>query len=428
MASLSSAIRRVDDLARWLAVATVVVCALPVLVRMATDPEQATDPRRLAWLALMVAFLAAFWIHSGAPECAPRRRHLASYAVLTALALAMVWLVPYTLLGVLLVIVASGLGEMLRLPWAAAWIVGQSAVFTAAVVVDFQSLGDALTVGASFLAFQLFALYTSHTAHRERKGRAALARANAELVATRRLLEESSRSAERLRIARDLHDVVGHHLTALSLHLEAARHAAPAEARGEVETARGIAGDLLAEVRRVVGRLREEGPVDLAAALAELARGIQRPRVHLVLADGFRGVDDPQSALALLRCAQEMMTNAVRHAGAENLWLELSQGPDGIELSARDDGRGAPGGGRRGAGGATGDSVGQDGGIGGDRGDDGVGGEGAGRGSGEGGVGLAGMRERLERLGGRLVVDGRPGRGFRVTASLPAAAPASGEP
>ena len=90
---------------------------------------------------------------------------------------------------------------------------------------------------------------------------------------------------------------------------------------------------------------------------------------------------DPQRAQSLLRCAQELMTNAARHSGAQNLWLVLRRCDAGIELSAHDDGCGAaniaPGG------------------------------------------GLTGMAARFRELGGRFEIDSEPERGFRVTAWLP---------
>lgn len=391
--------RRAELLARWLGLATCVVSGAPILVAMARQPDLASEPRRLLWLALLVAFMAFFWFFTGRPSGAEKRWTAGGLALLAALALAMAWLVPYSLMGILLVIVAGGLGEAVAPRWAAVWIVAQSALFTLPMLRE-HGPGDAVILGGSFLAFQFFALYAAHTAERERRGRRELAQVNAELLATRRLLEEASRSAERLRIARDLHDVLGHHLAALSLHLEAARHTAPDESRRAVDTAHGIAGSLLAEVRHVVGRMRDEGPLDLAAGLIDLAAAIERPRVHVVLPEGFRGVADPQRAQALLRCAQEMMTNAVRHSRAENLWIELRESGGGIDLTARDDGRGAAG-------------------------------PAAGRDAAAGelpGSGLAGMRERLERLGGRLAVESRSGEGFLVSAWLPDAAAGAAEP
>lgn len=446
-----SELRRVSTISRWVGLATCAVCALPVILQIVREPGWAAEPRQLAWIVFAAAFFAIFWVHSR-PErsCRPRRAVL-ELAAMSVFALGMIWAVPYTLLGVFLVIVAAGLGEVVRPSWAAGWVVVQTALFTLPLLEQFD-LGDALVVGGSFLGFQLFALYASYTALRERQAREELGRVNAELLATRRLLEESTRTAERLRIARDLHDVVGHHLTALSLNLEGARHAPPEEARSRVETALGIARRLLAEVRRVVGRMREEREIDLAAALTVLCEEIGRPRIHLSLPPGFRGVDDPERATALLRCAQEMVTNAVRHAGAANLWLELVDAPDGLELTARDDGRGAAAaevdvlgsratdrthdGDQGGAGSGPEDAAGPATAPG--RAEDAVEGRADDVAAAPasrapempdrraGGLGLAGMRERLERLGGRLTVDRASDAGFLVTAWLPRSAAPGG--
>src|SRR5204863_1503702 len=97
------------------------------------------------------------------------------------------------------------------------------------------------------------------------------ARANAELHATRALLVEDSRVAERLRISRDLHDTLGHHLTALSLQLEVASRLASGPAAERVTEAHAITRLLLGDVRDVVSRLRESSHFDVAAAIRTLA-------------------------------------------------------------------------------------------------------------------------------------------------------------
>jgi signal transduction histidine kinase len=297
-----------------------------------------------------------------------------------------------------MVIVAAGAGEVLALRPAFLWVGAQ----TAAAFPPFLQLGswdDALVIAAAFGGFQLFAAYAAHVAERERQGRETLTAVNAELTATRERLAETTRAAERLRIARDLHDVMGHHLTALSLQLEAARHAAAGEAPGHVEAARRMAGTLLREVRQVVSRLREEDrggegeadgadeaggrETDLAALLDAVTQSVERPRVHLAIAGELRRPVPPETSGALLRCAQEAVTNAVRHAGAENLWLDLARRDGGVELVARDDGDGA-----------AGVAIAE-------------------------GNGLVGMRERLQRLGGRLEVTTRLGEGFELRAWLP---------
>ena len=110
-----------------------------------------------------------------------------------------------------------------------------------------------------------------------------------------------------------------------------------------------------------------------------------RPRVHVELAEGFC-VEDAVAGETVLRCAQEIVTNAVRHASAENVWLEIHRSREGIALRARDDGRGAA-------------SV-------------------------QSGHGLSGCASGSEQRG-RLSVETAPGRGFSVEAILPVAQGAS---
>lgn len=340
------------------------------------DPLSARVALGLGGLAL---FALLFWWLTGGRESRPRGLQLGIVAVQILLAIGLTALLDYTLTGILLVLTAAELGAILPLRSALAWVTAQTVGFGGIASLVFSS-GVPVVVTLSFAGFQLFALHSAVTARREREAREELARAHAELLATRQLLEDSSRAAERVRISRELHDVMGHHLAALSLSLEAARHAPAEETPRHVETAQSLTRRMLQEVRRVVSRLREAPPVDLAGALATLAAGTGRPEVHLTIPEELR-IDDPERAHALLRCAQEALTNAIRHAEAKNVWIELTQGPQEIELRARDDGRGA----------AT---------I-------------------RAGNGLLGMRERLEKLGGQLAVDSTPGRGFAVTARVP---------
>jgi signal transduction histidine kinase len=147
---------------------------------------------------------------------------------------------------------------------------------------------------------------------------------------------------------------------------------------------------LLTDVRDVVGALREERALDLRRALEDLASAAPEPRVHLACPTDLE-VSDPLRAHTLFRCAQEAITNAVRHAQAKNVWIELSREADGgLQLHARDDGRGAA-------------AV-------------------------EPGNGLRGMRERLEEAGGSLEIAAAPGAGFALRAALPAFAGGRGRP
>ncbi|MGB6275527.1 MAG: histidine kinase, partial [Rhodococcus sp. (in: high G+C Gram-positive bacteria)] len=213
---------------------------------------------------------------------------------------------------------------------------------------------------------------------RQARLRRELAVAHAELRTASALLDDSSRADERLRIARELHDVLGHQLTALSLELEVASHQVPGPAREHVVRARTIARDLLGDVRATVGEVRSRTPV-LGESLDRLVAQLPEPVVHLTVDPDIR-VDEAR-AVAVMRCVQEMITNTIRHANADEMWIEVTADPAGaLSVSVRDDGR------------ASADF--------------------------EPGHGLQGIRERIEGLGGTVTfsVD----RGFAVQATVPA--------
>jgi signal transduction histidine kinase len=334
-----------------------------------------------AWAASFLLFGLAFALATRARRSEPGRVGILGLAAgQTAAVFCLVALPPcFGLEGALLVLVALELGCLLPRRAAWTWIALQSAGLLALMWLHWDWHWGVVLAGA-YLPFQLVADAAARLLAEETAARERLAAANAELEATRELLAQSARIAERARISWDLHDLLGHHLTALSLNLEIASHLTDGDARTRVETAQSVTKLLLGDVRSAVGELRDGDALDLPAALRKLAQGIPRPRIHIgAVAD--LSVQDPAAGEIVLRCAQEMVTNAVRHADAENVWLEVSRRGTDIEVCARDDGRGAA-------------VVGS-------------------------GHGLAGMRERVERRGGTLSVETAPGQGFRVRAVLP---------
>ena len=338
----------------------------------------------LAWVGALLVYAAAFWRATAARRrgSTGRAGPLALAGIEAASVLVLMALPPcFGLEGALLVVVALQLGALLPRRAAIVWISVQSAAMFAVMWAHWDWHWG-LVLAFAYVPFQLVADATTRLLAEETAARERLAAANAELEATRELLAQSTRMAERTRIGRELHDVLGHHLTALSLNLEIASHRADGEARERVATAQSLTKLLLGDVRAVVGALRSDEGLDLPAALRKLAEGIPRPRVHVEVAPGF-AVEDPADAEVVLRCAQEIVTNAVRHAGAENVWLDVARNPAGIEIRARDDGRGAS-------------DV-------------------------RSGNGLSGMRERFEQRGGVLSFSTAPGRGFSVAATLPVA-------
>ena len=143
----------------------------------------------------------------------------------------------------LLVMVAGQLPGCVSANTALLWIFLQTTAVLAAHVLSgpTPSLTWSVMFFGSYLSFQLFALGAASLAESEREAREALAAAKLELERMHGLAIETARHAERLRIARDLHDSLGHRLTALGLTLEAARHVPPADVWTKVAEARGLA-------------------------------------------------------------------------------------------------------------------------------------------------------------------------------------------
>ena len=368
---------------QWLqlaAVGTWIAAAAPAVAGLLNG--RLTGWPAAVWLVGWFSFLAAFGAMHWTSGMRERRAAAGSLLALqTASALAMVSVGEEGLsAGVLLVVVAAQLLAVVDARGAGIWIVLQTAALLATFLRVMRPV-MALTYGAAFGGFQLFALATAALAERERRARQALDVANTELQATRALMAEHSRVAERLRISRDLHDTLGHHLTALSLQLDVASRLTSGKAADHVTEAHALVRLLLADVRDVVGQLREGGRFDLLRAvrtLAELPTGSLT--IHLDAPEEMPVADDEQ-AHALLRCVQEIVTNAMRHAQARHLWLTFQSDPDGIVVHGRDDGRGA--------------------------------------GSPAWGHGLTGMRERFEALNGRLDVSTHVGGGFEVHGFIP---------
>src|SRR5690606_597714 len=157
-----------------------------------------------------------------------------------------------------------------------------------------------------------------HYARSAERARDRLALVNADLLATRALLADSARDAERLRVARELHDVAGHKLTALTLNLRALAAEPGLAGHQGLDVARQLAGELMGDLRQVVQQLREDRGLDLATALHALAAPLPRPALRLDIADDVR-IGDPQVAEALLRMVQEALTNSARHGQARHL-------------------------------------------------------------------------------------------------------------
>ncbi|WP_017591679.1 sensor histidine kinase [Nocardiopsis potens] len=217
-------------------------------------------------------------------------------------------------------------------------------------------------------------------------------------------------AAERARIAREIHDVVSHGLSAVVLLSEGAAlkvRSEPERAEQAMLAVRDAGRGALAEMRRMLDVLRSgepgpDAPPPGAARIEHLVEEARASGLPVRLTTAGEPAEEPPAglALAVYRVVQEALTNARRHAGPRlsRVDVELRHRPGEVEVRVADDGRGADAA-RDGT-----DSA------------DGV--DGAGGGTG-GGHGLAGMRERVAAHNGRFRAGPRPGGGFEVVAVLP---------
>ena len=313
------------------------------------------------------------------------RRNTLDYLLLAMTTLAAIGLGFYSETGlgsVLLMVAACVLPWLLPLRLGIVWLLGaQLAVVPMFMLGLHFPLVEALMQSMLYAGFSGFVFITSLVALQQSQAREEQRRLNAELRSTRALLAESARVNERTRISRELHDLLGHHLTALSLNLEVAGHLSDGRVKEHVQQAHTLARLLLTDVREAVSQLRESGAIDLGAALRPLAENVPKLAIHMDIQQPLT-LEDPERAHVLLRCAQEAITNAVRHADARNLWLNAVNDGNRITLQVRDDGSGT-------------DQL-------------------------AAGNGLQGMRERLRQFGGRLEIQTSAGSGFQLTMTLPA--------
>jgi signal transduction histidine kinase len=346
-------------------------------VALALRVEDSTR-KPLLW-ALLVAYLVALL----AGDFIPRRHLRLARAWLLATeaicALALVWLAPRGGVAPVLLVVLVAQLAMAYPPRVVVPAVIALNVLSYLLLRD-AGQRDALIVSLLYAGFQAFAALSSHYARSAEASRDALMRVNADLLATRALFAESARDAERLRMARELHDVAGHKLTALTLNLRMLAADPTHAPRAETATAQALAAELMHDLRDVVQSLRDTRGLDLRTALHALAAPLPTLKLALTMDDDVE-VTDAGTAEVVLRLVQEALTNSARHAEATTLFVTLARDASRLLIRAEDDGRV--------------------------------------RGPIREGSGLAGMRERVAAANGTLDIAVGDHGALRIDASVP---------
>jgi signal transduction histidine kinase len=337
----------------------------------------------LGALYVLIAVLAFRWIDRQEPR--RRRMTAAGYVPLLFVLGYLVYGVGEAGFGATLLVMVLVSQSVLLLPLPAAAVV--------VALVPFFHLGmtllDGLANGLPLFGAAVFTAVVTELLRRERRARIDLAVAHDRLREYAAQAEELATTQERNRLARDIHDGLGHHLTVVQMQIQAARAvlgADPQRADDVLAKAQAQATEALAEVRDSVAALREpRRAVPLPDALKELVEETSAAGIatRLEIEGTVRSLS-PEAEEALYRTAQEGLTNVRKHATAASALVILEYAdPATVRLEVRDDGRGLPA-----------DTPGA-------------------------GFGLLGLTERAARLGGRLDVSSDPGRGTRVLVEVP---------
>jgi signal transduction histidine kinase len=326
------------------------------------------------WYCATLTFALCLWYECG--------RRNAAYVAMAGEGVALLGMVAVAcngFEGLLLVLIAAQLGYRAS-PLVAGVGASAGALGLFLAIAYHWSLRSACLLTAPYLGFSILMMLCTRLLRQEQITRAELGATLDELRTAQAALARTARLDERLRISECLHDSLGHHLTALSLNLEVAAHAASDAALSAIRSARELAHTSLSEVRSLVREAKEERHINLEQELRQLAEELPHPKLHLAARVPF-GHIKPEVAGLLLRSIQEVTTNSIRHGRARNLWISLQSEQHTLALVARDDGPGTA-------------EI-------------------------HCGFGLTSLRRRVEGLGGNVGLVSAVGQGFEVRLTVP---------
>ena len=379
----------------WFRVASYVILVAAGVVGLRFDPPASALVRWTILLLLVGIGMLQIWVPKGGSPLWRRRLQIGLNGAMVA---ALMFIQPgWTMYPVLFIPPIVQAILLLPLREGVAWVV----TFTLVAAMTFAvgiNLGEGVVaiflygVLYAFIAAFASALTRVDAARREsQRLLGELQDAHEQLQAGALRMEEMAVVEERNRLAREMHDTLGHRLTVAAVQLEAAQRLCPTDAGRAtrmVGTVREQVQEALRELRATVATLRTpvEADLHLRSALRRLVdqfEGATGMTVHRVLPEALPELPDAHR-MALFRAAQEALTNVQKHAAATQVWLVLSlgEGADAVSLLVSDDGNGVVA-------------------------------------NGEGGFGLVGLRERADLLGGELHVEPRSGGGTQLSFRLP---------
>jgi two-component system, NarL family, sensor histidine kinase DesK len=363
----------------WLAIYLI---SLNILLTSDSDFTQNIALISLGFVVYLVCFLilALERFHKSS------QMTFALLAVQFASALFCMWLFPFNFLAILTIIWLGTLSHYTNLKTSLVMLVIAMGGFYLIYTYKWQQ-SFALTSTILYGTFHLFAILMSFQTKQAEVAKEKLELLNAKLEASQQLVSKAAKQQERTRIARNLHDLLGHHLTALSINLQVASRITEGEAQAKVDTCHSIAKLLLSDVRDAVSSLRDQQEFDLRAMIDSLKKHL--PNINITSEiDSSINIDDITILDSLMFVIQEALTNSIKHAKASEFHIKLTQDQQQLILELTNDGE-------------TIDSISY-------------------------GNGLTGMHERIHHLGGSMQIVSEPT--FNINIRLPAPSHSSSQP
>lgn len=362
------------------------IAAFSIVTLISATPSMWQNGR---WLPYVIGILIFGFL---ADRCARHKRSSRAYtlscvAALTVILLILTVLSDYYFLTMMLsfLVVAIVHGD---LPRRLAYLVDAGVLGALALLVTIGvNLNAAVQVILGLGAGFVFMIVFTELARRERQAREELQQANQQLADYAAQVEQLATMRERNRLAREVHDTLGHYLTVINVQLEVVTKVIdsdPARAKDAAVKAKELASEGLNEVRRSVSALRPTPLED--KPLPEAMRGlieINRDTGLMVTFEqnGTTRTLSPEIETVLYRAAQESLTNIRKHAHASAAHVCLTYEVNAVQLRVRDNG--------------------------------------VGRHNGEDSVGLSALRERVAALDGTLLAENHPEGGFMLAVTLP---------
>lgn len=330
----------------------------------------------VALLAIVTTYLVLEFFWDGLEKLSRYRRHF--FALAFAATYTLMLLYELSFVSILTILMVNRATQILSL---------KTCLFLAVFptmsggFIDhyFHSIPYAIHGAILYVLFNLAILVIGFAVLSERREKERSEKLLRELQATQYLLSEAAKQDERLHISRDLHDQVGHHLTALSLQLEVAINADPENALQHVHRARDISRLLLSDIRATITDIRANTNIDIKHAVASLLQPTDEGRVFLKVQDNLN-LQSATLAETLFRCAQESLTNARKHSNAKRIEISIVKNHQSFEFFYQDNG------------GVPEELI--------------------------WGNGLTGMKERVENIGGTMEVS-CDNHGFRLEIHIP---------